>query len=117
MGRCQRARTASIPGMFPLATHRVKCGIWGIVCMASFVHAGAQLVRQPASLLNLPSDLPIATGYTTQNALGALTFAAPMLTADPGDHSDRLFVAERGGTIQVVTGLSTTPVKASYFNL
>jgi glucose/arabinose dehydrogenase/mono/diheme cytochrome c family protein len=80
-------------------------------------HAGAQLVRQPASTLGLPPELPTASGYTTQNALGALTFAAPMVTADPGDHSDRLFIAERGGAIQVVTALSTTPGKAAYFNL
>ena len=78
----------------------------------------AQLVRQAANL-NLPADLPVTTGYITENALGGLTFAAPMQTAVPPGETNRLFVVERGGNIQVVTNLSSAPAKglAAYFSV
>ncbi len=81
----------------------------------SLLHA--QLAREANTTLTLPADLPVTTGYTTQNALGSLTFSAPMVTANPPNETNRLFVSERGGTIQAVSALSTTPVKATYFNL
>ncbi len=77
----------------------------------------AQLVRQANTTLTLPANLPAATGYTTENALGTLSFAAPMVTAYPAGETNRLFVAERSGTIQCVSALGTTPVKSSYLNL
>ncbi len=79
--------------------------------------AHAQLVRQSATSLNLPADLPAATGYTTQNALGTLTFSAPMCTASAPGETNRLFVAERGGIVQAVSALATTPAKSAYLNL
>ena len=86
-------------------------------CLSAAITSSAQLVRQANTTLTLPADLPAATGYTTQNALGALTFSAPMATANPPGETNRLFVAERSGTIQAVSALSTTPVKTGYFNL
>src|SRR5687767_2793858 len=76
-----------------------------------------QLVRQANTTLNLPPDLPTASGYTTENALGLLTFSAPMCTTFPAGETNRLFVAERSGTIQAVTNLSTTPAKTGYLSL
>lgn len=84
-------------------------------CLGLATHA--QLVRQAATSLNLPADLPVATGYATQNALGALTFSAPICTANAPGETNRLFVAERGGTVQAVSALNTTPVKSAYFSL
>lgn len=87
---------------------------------AAFLVAGlthAQLIRQANTSLTLPADLPSATGYAVENALGTLSFTAPMLTTFPAGETNRLFVAERAGTIQVVTNLSTTPTKAAYFSL
>ncbi len=89
---------------------------------------GGQLVREANTTLALPADLPVTTGYTTANALGSLTFAAPMLTTFPAGETNRLFVAERGsyngttgvhtgGGIQTVNNLSTTPTKTSYLSL
>lgn len=79
--------------------------------------AHAQLVRQAATSLNLPAGLPVTTGYTTENALGSMMFTNPMCTATAPGETHRLFVAERGGTIQCVSSLSTTPVKTAYFSL
>ena len=64
--------------------------------------AHAQLVRQANSTLTLPAELPVATGYTTQNALGALTFSSPIDVASPPGVTNRLFVLERGAGIQIV---------------
>src|SRR6185295_14054019 len=66
---------------------------------------------------NLPPDLPSATGYTTENALGSLSFNAPIAIVVPPGETNRLFVVERGGTIQVVNNLNTTPTKSTFLNL
>lgn len=79
--------------------------------------AQAQLSRQAATAINLPAELPVATGYATQNAFSGLTFSAPMGTAFPPAETNRLFVIERGGTVQCVSALATTPVKTGYFAL
>jgi glucose/arabinose dehydrogenase len=79
--------------------------------------AHGQLVRQPNTTLTLPADLPSATGYQLENALGTLTFSAPMGTAViPGDKT-RLFVAQRGGIIRMVSNLGGTPASATYLNI
>lgn len=90
--------------------------------------ASAQLVREAATSLSLPADLPNATGYTTQNALGSLTFLNPMATAFPPGETNRLYVLERGtdtaspasdfqGRIQRVDNLSTTPTVSTFMDL
>jgi glucose/arabinose dehydrogenase len=79
--------------------------------------AEAQLTRQAATTINLPAALPVATGYTTQNAFPGLTFSLPMGTAFPPAETNRLFVFERAGTVQCVSALATTPAKTSYFSI
>ncbi len=81
------------------------------LCLA----ARAQLVRQPASSLNLPAELPAATAFTTENALGSLTFSGPIDMASPPGVTNRLFVLERGIGIQMVN--LDTMVKSSFMNL
>ena len=76
---------------------RIRLTAAVLLSAATIVHA--QLVRQANTTLTLPADLPAATGYTTQNALGSLSFSAPMCTAFPAGETNRLFVAERGGAI------------------
>lgn len=79
--------------------------------------AMAQLVRVNNTTLKLPSTPPPLAGYTTVNALGGLTFSSPIYTTTiPGD-STRLFVVERGGTVQMVTNLGGTPVKTLFLSL
>lgn len=78
--------------------------------------AEAQLVREANTTLTFPADLPSPTGYSAENAFVGLTFAQPMCTAFPPGETNRLFVAERGGMIQVVPNLAT-PSKSAYLNL
>lgn len=79
--------------------------------------AGAQLVRVPNTTLNLPAALPAASGYTTENALGSLTFNKPMIVTSIAGETNRLFVAEREGIIRAVSNLSGTPASSEYLNL
>jgi uncharacterized repeat protein (TIGR03806 family) len=79
--------------------------------------ADGQLVRVANTTLNLPAALPAATGYTTENALGSLTFSQPMVVTSAPGETNRLFIAERGGVIRVVSNLATTPASAAYLNL
>ncbi len=79
--------------------------------------AGAQLTRVANTSLNLPAALPSTTGYTTENALGSLTFSAPIFLTSAEGETNRLFVAERGGILRVVTNLSGTPSSAAYLGL
>ncbi|MES2982898.1 MAG: PQQ-dependent sugar dehydrogenase [Verrucomicrobiota bacterium] len=71
-----------------------------MLCLVCPAHG--QLVRQAASTLNFPASLPIATGYTTENALGSLTFSSPIDVASPPSVTNQLFVLERGTGIQIV---------------
>ncbi len=82
-----------------------------------FTFAVAASAHPGNNTLNLPANLPSASGYTIENALGALTFSAPIAIAVPPGETNRLFVVERGGTIQVVKNLNTTPTKQTFLDL
>jgi len=77
----------------------------------------AQLVRKANTTIQLPTEPVLFSGYTTQNALGSLTFTNPIYTASPPGETNRLFVVERRGRIQLVSNLKTTPVKSEFLNL
>lgn len=77
----------------------------------------AQLVRQANTTLALPADLPVATGYTTDNVFGSLTFTEPVCTSFPAGETNRVYVIEKGGLMHVMDNLSTTPVKNTFFDL
>src|SRR6185437_15274502 len=48
--------------------------------------------RKASKPLNLPPELPVATGYTTVDAFPGLIFRAPLAMATPPGEKDRLFV-------------------------
>ena len=75
----------------------------------------AQLVRQSNSSLVLPATLPSATGYTVENALGSLTFSSPICIRSLPGVTNRLFVVERGGRVQLVDLDANT--KSTYLDL
>src|SRR4030095_10732668 len=84
--------------------------------LLALVTAGnAQLVREANTTLTLPADLPAATGYVTQTALGAQTFSAPIDVATPPGVTNRLFVVERGAGLQLVN--LDTLAKSTFMNL
>jgi glucose/arabinose dehydrogenase len=79
--------------------------------------ANGQLARQANTTLTLPPNLPTATGYTLENALGALTFSAPIDVATPPGVTNRLFVVERNNGMQLVN-LDLNPItKSTFLNL
>ena len=92
--------------------------------MAPYADTFGQITRVANTTLNMPSTLPSATGYTTENAIphatlpGGLTFSNPMCTAFPAGETNRLYVAQRAGVIRVVNNLgSSTPSQASFMDL
>lgn len=91
-----------------------------LLVLAVAATSRAQLIRQANSTLTLPPSLPAATAFTTQNALGALTFFAPIDVAAPPGVSNTLFVVERGSGIQIVNldNLTKSPFLAlsTYLN-
>ncbi len=62
-------------------------------------------VRVPNTTLQLPLQ-PAAQGYTTTNAFPGLTFNAPLAIVSPPNETNRLFVLEKAGQIQVITNLA-----------
>jgi glucose/arabinose dehydrogenase/mono/diheme cytochrome c family protein len=74
--------------------------------------------RKPNTTLNFPQTLPstLTNNYTTENAFTGLTFAAPIALATAPGETNRLYVAELAGRIQVITNL-LTPTKTEFFNL
>ena len=77
--------------------------------------AAAQLVRVANSTITLPADLPAATGYVTENALGALTFSSPIKVAALPGVTNRLFVVQRNAGIQLVN--LDTMTQSTFLNL
>jgi glucose/arabinose dehydrogenase len=86
-----------------------------LVFAAAALSAQAQITRVPNTTLSLPAQLPSASTFTTENALGTLTFSAPLDMASIPGVTNRLFVIERGGTIQLVNLDSMT--KSTFMNL
>ncbi len=77
--------------------------------------ARAQLARQANTTLNLPASLPAATGYSAENALGSLTFSNPICIRSLPGVSNRLFVVERDGRMQLINLDSNT--KSTFLDL
>jgi glucose/arabinose dehydrogenase len=56
-------------------------------------------------------------GYRTETAFPGITFNQPLGFATPRNETDRLFVLEKPGRIQVIMGLGGTPVKQLFLDL
>ena len=97
---------------------RIPCCVIGLL-LGLALPASAQLTRVANTTLDLPADLPSATGYTvTENALGSLTFSAPICVTHVAGETNRLFVVERNnGLIQQVNLAGAAPVKNQWFSL
>ncbi len=70
----------------------------------------AVMKRTATKPLDLPPQLPIATGYTTEDAFAVnggegLKFIQPLSVVAPPGEKDRLFVLGKTGLIEVVTDL------------
>lgn len=62
-----------------------------------------QLIREPNTTLNMPSELPVeATGYTAENAFGSLRFSLPICIRNAPGQSSHLFVVQRNNGIERV---------------
>lgn len=84
----------------------------------------ADLQRQANTTLSLPAILPYTPTYTTQNAIpvagvsAGMTFASPVCTAFPAGETNRLYVAQLGGSVRVVNNLSSSlPTQAVFMDL
>ena len=70
----------------------------------------------PVVVPTLPPELPSATGYGTEDALG-LKFDQPLCIVTPPGETQRLFVCEKTGKVVVVTDLSSTPKRDVFLDL
>jgi glucose/arabinose dehydrogenase len=57
------------------------------------------------------------TAYQTENAFPGLFFDQPLAIASAPGETDRVFIVEKTGRIQAITGLSSTPHKQVFFDL
>ncbi|HEX2747993.1 MAG TPA: PQQ-dependent sugar dehydrogenase, partial [Verrucomicrobiales bacterium] len=86
-----------------------------LLVFAAALPAQAQITRVPNTTLAMPAELPAATSFISENALGTLTFSLPLDIASMPGVTNRLFVVERGGTIQLVN--LDTMTKSTFMNL
>jgi glucose/arabinose dehydrogenase/mono/diheme cytochrome c family protein len=59
----------------------------------------------PPATLRMPNELP-AYGFTLTNGFPGLTFSAPIAIATPPGETNRIFIAERGGRVSIITNLA-----------
>jgi len=84
--------------------------------LAIALAADAQpLVRVPNTTLAMPPSPP-TFGYTSTNAFGSLTFVNPVAIVSPPGETNRVFIVEKNGTIQVITNLAA-PTKTLFLNI
>ena len=96
---------------------RIPALLFGLAVVAPHpVHALTQRVQN--TTLQMPSTPPAETPktYLLTNAFPGLTFSNPMLTAYPPGETNRLFVGERAGRIQVITNLAA-PTKTLFLDI
>lgn len=86
-----------------------------LLLLAACSAAQAQLVRQANTTLSLPATLPVPGAYTSENALGSLTFSNPICIRSLPGVTNVLFVVERGGSLQRVN--MDTHTKSTFLNL
>jgi glucose/arabinose dehydrogenase len=75
------------------------------------------LVAELALLLSWAGAFAQTTTYRTEEAFPGLTFNQPLGFATPPGENDRLFIVEKPGRIQTVTGLASSPVKQQFLDL
>jgi uncharacterized repeat protein (TIGR03806 family) len=91
-------------------------GFFGVGLLCGVLTAFAQpLQRVPNTSLAMPSAPP-TLGYTSTNAFGTLTFVNPVAIASPPGETNRVFIIEKNGTIQVITNLAV-PNKTLFMDI
>lgn len=76
----------------------------------------AQITRVANTTLTLPQT-PQTFGYSTEDAFTGLTFDQPLAMVTPPGETDRVFVLEKTGRVQVINNLGGTPVKQVFLDL
>jgi hypothetical protein len=91
--------------------------VWGGIALAGvFVAAPVQALQRVANTTLAMPVAPPTMGYTATNAFGNLTFVNPVaMTAPPGE-TNRIFIVEKNGTIQVITNLAA-PTKTLFIDI
>lgn len=88
-----------------------------ILGMAGLTAVNAEaLTRVENNTLNMPVE-PIVPGYALEQAFAGISFNQPLGITSPPGETDRVFVVEKTGSIQLVRNISTTPVKSVFLNL
>lgn len=87
-------------------------GLLGLV--PALVSAGP-LTRVANTSLQLPA-FPVTLNLATTNAFPGLTFDKPVALATPAGETNRLFIVEQTGRIQVITNLAA-PTKSLFLDL
>ncbi len=92
------------------------------LCLSLFATAAlsalGQITRVANTTLTLPPTLQTQTlGYRTEVAFPGISFNQPLGFATPPGETNRVFVLEKPGRIQVVSGIGSTPVKSLFLDL
>lgn len=88
-----------------------------MVCVVGLVSPGdsAPLERLPNVTLNLPVQ-PQVVGYMLTDAFPGVSFNSPLCLVSPPGETNRLFVVEKAGRIQVVNNLAQ-PTKTLFLDI
>jgi glucose/arabinose dehydrogenase len=88
---------------------------FGLLLATAGIGLAGPLTREANTTLNLPA-YPEVVGLTSTNAFPSLSFDKPVGLAAPPGETNRLFVVEQRGRIQVITNLAS-PTKTLFLDL
>ena len=89
--------------------------LWGCFALTMPNGGWSALVRSDLTSSGFPAS-PLFPGYQLTTAFGDLRFEAPVAIATPPGETNRLFVVERAGVVQVITNLAA-PNKTVFLDL
>lgn len=73
-------------------------------------------VRIENGTLNVPPEPPVE-GYAVENAFPGMSFFLPLSITSPPGETDRLFVCEKFGVVQLVSDVAGIPQKTAFFDV
>ena len=100
--------------MPPRPGRLVTLALVAIASLTTVVAVGQPLTRTAATTLTLPATPP-TLGYTTERALGTVSFNQPLAIVSAPGETDRLFVVEKPGRIIVVRNPGSASPTSSVF--
>lgn len=114
-GHIRYEHTSGLP-LVDVFTYRVADNVGVTTSPETVAISFSAQARLSAPTVAMPTEPPVER-YHVEDAFPGLTFSAPVSMESPPDDTNRLFVVERRGTIQVITNVNAIGPKIQFLDI